>query len=191
MDNGLETADQRLAQRLADLRQRQGWSLEALAQRTGLSRATLAGRARRNQPDGVAAEPAVRRLRLTMSRLLSEIEDEPPELLRPPQQPVWVDRASGFHRRSVSPPAALYKAEFIEARLDAGAQIDYDLPSIPALEHHLWLLSGQLELTLEGRVFRLSPGDCLRYRLFGASVSMSPAMSRPITRSLSAGHSHD
>ncbi|WP_440482088.1 helix-turn-helix domain-containing protein, partial [Serratia marcescens] len=39
MDNGLETADLRLAQRLADLRQQQGWSLEELAQRTGLSRA--------------------------------------------------------------------------------------------------------------------------------------------------------
>ena len=116
-----------------------------------------------------------------MSRLLSEIEDEPPELLRPLQQPVWVDRASGFHRRSVSPPAALYKAEFIEARLDAGAQIDYDLPSIPALEHHLWLLSGQLELTLEGRVFRLSPGDCLRYRLFGASRFHVPGDEPAIT----------
>ena len=79
------------------------------------------------------------------------------------------------------PPAALYKAEFIEARLDAGAQIDYDLPSIPALEHHLWLLSGQLELTLEGRVFRLSPGDCLRYRLFGASRFHVPGDEPAIT----------
>ncbi|ENM2495708.1 MULTISPECIES: helix-turn-helix domain-containing protein [Serratia] len=170
MDNGLETADLRLAQRLADLRQQQGWSLEELAQRTGLSRATLSRVERaETSPTASLLNRLCAAYGLTMSRLLSDIEDEPPELLRPQQQPVWVDRVSGFHRRSVSPPAALYKAEFIEARLDAGAQIDYDLPSIPALEHHLWLLSGQLELTLEGRVFRLSPGDCLRYRLFGAS----------------------
>lgn len=131
MDNGLETADLRLAQRLADLRQQQGWSLEALAQRTGLSRATLS-RVERTETSPTAS--LLNRLcaayGLTMSRLLSEIEDEPPELLRPPQQPVWVDRASGFHRRSVSPPAALYKAEFIEARLDAGAQIDRLRPAV-------------------------------------------------------------
>ncbi|EPQ1332971.1 helix-turn-helix domain-containing protein [Serratia marcescens] len=170
MDNGLDNADLRLAQRLADLRQQRAWSLEELAQHTGLSRATLSRVERaETSPTASLLNRLCAAYGLTMSRLLSEIEDEPPELLRPQQQPVWVDRASGFHRRSVSPPAALYKAEFIEARLDAGAQIDYDLPSIPALEHHLWLLSGQLELTLEGRVFRLSSGDCLRYRLFGTS----------------------
>ncbi|WP_061797648.1 helix-turn-helix domain-containing protein [Serratia ficaria] len=170
MDNGLDNADLRLAQRLADLRQRHGWSLEELAQRTAISRATLS-RVERGETSPTAS--LMNRLcaayGLTMSRLLSEIEDEPPELLRREQQPVWVDGASGFHRRSVSPPAALYRAEFVEGRLEAGALIDYDMPSIPALEHHLWLLAGSLELTLEGRTFRLAPGDCLRYRLFGAS----------------------
>ena len=170
MDNEWDSADLRLAQRLADLRQRRGASLEELAQQTGISRATLS-RVERGETSPTAS--LLNRLcaayGLTMSRLLSEIEDEPPELLHLEQQPVWIDRASGFHRRSVSPPAALYKAEFIEGRLEAGARIDYDLPSVPALEHHLWLLSGHLTLTLEGRTFRLSPGDCLRYRLFGAS----------------------
>lgn len=103
MDNGLETADLRLAQRLADLRQRQGWSLEALAQRTGLSRATLSRVERaETSPTASLLNRLCAAYGLTMSRLLSEIEDEPPELLRPLQQPVWVDRASGFHRRSVS-----------------------------------------------------------------------------------------
>ena len=41
MDNGVDSADLRLAQRLSDLRQQQGWSLEALAQQSGISRATL------------------------------------------------------------------------------------------------------------------------------------------------------
>jgi len=47
--------------------------------------------------------------------------------------------------------------------------IDYPLPPRPGLEHHLYLLEGALELTIEGNVHRLSPGDCLRYKLFGAS----------------------
>ena len=170
MDNGLESADLRLAQRLSDLRQRQSWSLEELAQQTGISRATLSRVERaETSPTASLLNKLCSAYGLTMSRLLSEVEDEPPELLRREQQPVWVDRTSGFHRRSVSPPAALFKAEFIEGRLEAGAEIAYDAPSVHALEHHLWLLEGRLELTLEDRTFQLEPGDCLRYRLFGAS----------------------
>lgn len=105
MDNGLDNADLRLAQRLADLRQQRAWSLEELAQRTGLSRATLSRVERaETSPTASLLNRLCAAYGLTMSRLLSEIEDEPPELLRPQQQPVWVDRASGFHRRSVSPP---------------------------------------------------------------------------------------
>ena len=37
------------------------------------------------------------------------------------------------------------------------------------LEHHLDLEEGALELTIEGTVCRLSAGDCLRYKLMGAS----------------------
>ena len=47
--------------------------------------------------------------------------------------------------------------------------VDYPLPPRPGLEHHLYLQEGALELTIEGNVHRLSAGDCLRYKLFGAS----------------------
>lgn len=91
MDNGLETADLRLAQRLADLRQQRAWSLEKLAQRTGLSRATLSRVERaETSPTASLLNRLCAAYGLTMSRLLSEIEDEPPELLRTPQQPVWL-----------------------------------------------------------------------------------------------------
>lgn len=170
MDNALESADQRLAQRLCGLRQRQGWSLETLAQFTGISRATLSRVERaETSPTASLLNRLCAAYGLTMSRLLSELEEEPPELLQRDRQPVWIDRASGFHRRSVSPPAPLFKAEFIEGTLDAGAVIVYDAPSVPGLEHHLWLLGGALELTLEQRIFKLEPGDCLRYRLLGSS----------------------
>ena len=43
------------------------------------------------------------------------------------------------------------------------------LPPRLGLEHHLYLQAGALELTIEGQVHRLSAGDCLRYKLMGAS----------------------
>lgn len=170
MDHQQDNADRRLAQRLAELRQQQGWSLEALAQHTEISRATLSRIERmETSPTASLLNKLCAAYGLTMSRLLSDVENTAPELLQREQQPVWVDRRSGFHRRSVSPPAALYKAELIEGTLEPGARIDYDLPPIHNLEHHLWMLDGELTLTIESRVFRLQAGDCLRYRLTGAS----------------------
>ena len=57
--------------------------------------------------------------------------------------------------------------------LPAGARIDYPLPPRLGLEHHLYLMEGALELTIEGRVHRLSAGDCLRYKLMGASAFLA------------------
>jgi hypothetical protein len=50
------------------------------------------------------------------------------------------------------------------------------------LEHHLYLIDGALELTLEGPVHRLNAGDCLRYKLMGASrfVATGPRAARYI-----------
>ncbi|MFD9130786.1 cupin domain-containing protein [Kitasatospora sp. NPDC059571] len=93
---------------------------------------------------------------------------------RPPPPPQWTDPATGFLRRSVSPPQAGLRAELVEGTLPSGARIAYDGPSVPGLEHHLWLLSGQLELTVQEEVHRLAPGDTLRYRLWGRSAFHAP-----------------
>ena len=53
---------------------------------------------------------------LTMSRLLSEVEEEAVLLLKAEQQPVWQDTLS-FQRRNVSPPASQFKAELVEGVL--------------------------------------------------------------------------
>jgi quercetin dioxygenase-like cupin family protein len=109
-----------------------------------------------------------------MSRLIAETEAEPPQHVRPADQPLWVDPETGFRRRGVSPPAAGFDAELIESTLPAGAVIAYAAPGVPGLEQHIWMLSGHLRLTVEGVVHHLQPGDCLRFRLFGAARFESP-----------------
>ncbi|MEV4558271.1 XRE family transcriptional regulator [Kitasatospora sp. NPDC049285] len=167
--------DRRLAARLAELRAERGWSLDELAQRSGVSRSTLS-RLERAEISPTAAQlgrlcAAYGR---TMSRLLAEVEAEPPQLLRAAEQPVWHDPATGFVRRSLSPPHSGLRAELVEGTLPPGADIAYDAPPVPGLEQHLWLMSGALDLTLDGAVHRLTPGDCLRFRLWGASRFHSP-----------------
>jgi transcriptional regulator with XRE-family HTH domain len=83
------------------------WSLEDLARRTGVSRSTLSRLERGgDQPDRDAARPPGQRLRTHRRPPVAEIEAQPVQLLRAVEQAVWRDEASGFARRSVSPPYA-------------------------------------------------------------------------------------
>ena len=115
-----------------------------------------------------------------MSRLLAEVEADPPSLVRAADQPVWTDRPTGFRRRSVSPPAHGFLIELIEGRLPPGAVVAYDRPPVPGLEHHLWLATGRLDLAIGDDKHLLQPGDCLRYRLFGASRFTNPGLAEAI-----------
>ncbi|MEN5016199.1 XRE family transcriptional regulator [Erwinia sp. Eh17-17] len=167
--------EQRLAQRLADLRLEKGWSLEALAELTGISRASLSRIERaETSPTAALLNRLCHAYGLTMSRLLSEVEQETIQLLRPAQQSVWHDRENGYQRRTVSPPAQAFQAELVEARLAAGARIDYDLPPLAGLEQHIWILDGVLEFQMDDRVWRLEQGDCLRFHLFGRTTFHAP-----------------
>jgi transcriptional regulator with XRE-family HTH domain len=167
--------DARLAGRLAELRLERGWSLEELAQHAGVSRSTLS-RLERGEISPTAA--LLGRLCAaygrTMSRLLAEVEPEPPQLLRAGRQAVWQDRETGFTRRSVSPPHPGLRGEVVEGVLRPGADIAYEAPPVAGLEHHLWVLDGGLELTVGGAGHVLRTGDCLRYRLWGFSRFFNP-----------------
>ncbi|MBZ9638810.1 helix-turn-helix domain-containing protein [Streptomyces sp. PSKA30] len=163
-----DDVDVRLGSRLAELRAERGWSLGELAERSGVSRSTLS-RAERAEISPTAA--VLNRLCAvygrTMSQLLSEVEAEPALLVRAADQQVWQDRASGFVRRSVSPPHAGLRGELVEGRLAAGADIAYDRPPVPGLEQHIWVLEGALAMTVQDVEHRLEAGDCLRLRVWG------------------------
>lgn len=165
---GPDPVDSRLGVRLAELRSERGWSLGELAERSGVSRSTLS-RAERAEISPTAS--LLNRLcgvyGRTMSQLLSEVEEEPALLVRAADQAVWGDRASGFVRRSVSPPHAGLRGELVEGRLAAGADIAYDRPPVPGLEQHIWVLDGRLEVTAQDTGHRLDAGDCLRLRVWG------------------------
>ncbi|MBX9392573.1 XRE family transcriptional regulator [Streptomyces sp. TRM72054] len=162
--------DARLGARLAELRAERGWSLGELAERSGVSRSTLS-RAERAEISPTAA--LLNRLCAvfgrTMSQLLSEVEGESALLVRAADQPVWEDRASGFVRRSVSPPHTGMRGELVEGRLAVGADIAYDRPPVPGLEQHIWVLEGALAVTVQDAEHRLDAGDCLRLRVWGAT----------------------
>ena len=167
--------DQRLAARLASLRQVQGWTLDELAQRSGISRATLSRLERgETSPTAALLGRLCAAFGRTMSRLLAEIEAEPPLLVRHDAQTLWIDPETGFRRRSLSPPATGYAAELIGGELPAGAEIAYPSPPVVGLEQHIWMQGGLLDFEVDGRVYRLEAGDCLRFHLFGPTRFYCP-----------------
>ncbi|MFF8393290.1 helix-turn-helix domain-containing protein [Streptomyces sp. NPDC016172] len=163
-----DPVDARLGTRLAELRAEHGWSLGELADRSGVSRSTLS-RAERAEISPTAS--LLNRLCAvygrTMSQLLSEVEAEPEAVVRSTGRPVWQDRASGFVRRSVSPPHSALRGELVEARLSPGADIAYDRPPVAGLEQHIWVLEGALDVTAQDTDHHLGTGDCLRMRVWG------------------------
>ena len=162
--------ERRLARRLASLRSEAGWSLGVLAKRSGVSRATLS-RVERGEvsPTATVLGSLCAAFGRTMSMVLAEVEVNPSQLVRAGEQPVWVDRVTGFRRRMVSPPAADFQVELVEGELPSGKSIEYAMPPVVGLEQHLWVLKGALELTLDGVTRLLRVGDCLRFRLAGTS----------------------
>jgi transcriptional regulator with XRE-family HTH domain len=168
--------DDRLARRLKGLRLAADWSLDDLAARAGVSRASLS----RIENAEVSATAAVLgRLAaahgLTMSRLIALAEEDFTARLRPADQPVWTDPATGFRRRQISTPASTLGGEVLGCELPPATSIEYDQPPRPGLEHHLLLIAGRLRVTVEGTPHDLEPGDCLRYRLHGVSRFETPA----------------
>lgn len=173
------TADpftERLARHLKQLRLDKGWSLEQLAERSGVSRASL------SRLENASGSPTTELLGklctaygLTLSRLMAQAEEAFRPVIRRDAQPLWKDVAAGFERRAVSPPHARLAAEVIRCHLAPDSHLAYESPSLPGMEHHLILLDGALQVEIERTCHDLLAGDCLRYQLFGASTFRTPA----------------
>jgi transcriptional regulator with XRE-family HTH domain len=178
MDEAVSTEpdiNHRIAQRLRELRSHNGWSLDGLAERSGVSRATL------SRLENAEVSPTAQVLGrlcaafgMTLSRLMAMVEKSFTPLIGREAQAVWVDPESRFRRRVVSPPAQQLAGEVIEGELPAGVRIAYERPPRPGLEHHLVMLEGELEVTADRASHALRSGDCLRYRLHGASSFTTP-----------------
>ena len=171
-DADIET---RIARRLARLRAERQWSLEALAERTGISRATLSRLERAElSPTAAMLGRLCTVYGWTLSRFMAEAETRAPNLVPARDQAEWKDPASGYRRRIVSPPAPGLHGELVEVRVPPGASVSFETSPLAGLEHHLWMLDGSLTLEVEGSPFWLRAGDCLRYVLAGPTRFKNP-----------------
>src|SRR5580658_4289006 len=97
---GPASIDRQIARRLTGLRAERGWTLETLAQRTGISRASLSRLERCElSPTAAMLSTLCGQYGWTLSRLMAEAEQTTPSVITAEEQVTWRDPDTGYIRR--------------------------------------------------------------------------------------------
>ncbi len=168
----------RLARRIKSLREAQGWSLDALAERSGVSRSNIWLIERgQSSPTAAVLDKLSAGLGVTLASLFEEAATEaapPSPLARVAEQPVWTDPASGYVRRNVSPPAPS-PIQLVDVRFPAGQRVAYEAsPRDDEVQQQVWMIDGAMNLTVGDESWRLEAGDCLAMTLDAPIVFHNP-----------------
>lgn len=161
--------NQRIAARVRQLRSERDLSLEALSERSGVSRSMISLIERgETSPTAVLLEKLAAGLNVTLATLFEPPAPSSTPLTRRAEQPIWRDPASGYVRRNVSPAGALTPIQIVEVEFPAGGHVSYDagLRQKPA-HQQVWVLEGAIEVTVGAQLHKLETGDCLAFRLDG------------------------
>jgi transcriptional regulator with XRE-family HTH domain len=154
-----------IAEAVQAARVARGLSANALAERSGVSRAMIAKVERAEaQPTAALLGRLSAALGLTLSELVARAEHADRRLLRSSEQPVWTDPETGYRRRALSPVSG-GPLELVEVELPAGASVSYPADSYAFIHQQIWVLEGHLSIR-EGAVEHvLHRGDCLEFGL--------------------------
>jgi transcriptional regulator with XRE-family HTH domain len=144
-------------------REAQGLSANALAERSGVSRAMIAKVERAEaQPTAALLGRLSAALGLTLSELVARAERSDRRLARAAEQPTWTDPETGYRRRALSPVSG-GPLELVEVELPDGVEIAYPADSYAFIHQQIWMLDGSLAIEEEGVLHELAPGDCLEF----------------------------
>lgn len=164
------TLTARLAERLRSARRDRGYTLDQLADLSGISRAGLS---RFEKGEASPTIEVIGKLcaafELPFSRLVAEVDEPFKAIVHPDQRDVFIDPENGLVRQSVSPPSPQLSGEIVRISLPPETDIRYATPPIPGQEHHLLMLAGDLTVTVGQQDHHLSPGDCLRFKIHDSS----------------------
>ena len=168
----------RIARRVHELRNALGYSLDVLAERSGVSRSNISLIERgKSSPTAVVLDRLASGLGVTVASLFEDSRAraaEPSPLARVADQPLWTDPASGYVRRNVSPPARS-AIQLVDVVFPAGQRVAYDTAAREVDVHQqVWMIDGTMELTVGDALWRLHAGDCLAMRLDRPIVYRNP-----------------
>jgi transcriptional regulator with XRE-family HTH domain len=171
--------NKRIARRVRELRDAQGFSLDTLAERSKVSRSNISLIERgQSSPTATVLDKLAAALGVTVASLFEESAAssvaQPSPIARAAEQPVWTDPVSGYIRRNLS-PLMRSPIQLVEVNFPAGQRVAYDSGAREFETHQqVWMIEGVMEMTVNEEHWRLEPCDCLAMRLDGPIVFRNP-----------------
>jgi transcriptional regulator with XRE-family HTH domain len=172
--------NQRIAGRLKGLRAAQSFSLEALAAKSGVSRSMISLIERgESSPTAVVLEKLAAGLNVTLASLFDAPEavgrKSASPIARRDEQLQWRDPASGYLRRNVSPPGVPQPVQITEVHFPAGGRVAFEAGARDVrVDQQVWVLEGEIDITVGEQRHSLGEGDCLAMQLDGPTMFHNP-----------------
>ena len=159
--------NEQIAARVRQLRAARGLSLEGLAERSGVSRSMISLIERgETSPTAVVLERLAVGLDITLAGLFDPPQGLADPVSRRASQALWRDPDSGYLRRNVSPAGFPTPIQIVEVEFPAGGHVAYETGPRPTLTHQqIWVLEGEIEVTVGDDRHELAAGDCLAHML--------------------------
>jgi transcriptional regulator with XRE-family HTH domain len=169
--NSPSDVDQRIARRLGELRTERGLTLEALAARSAVSRSMISKIERGEvSPTAVVLNKLAIGLGVLLPTLFGYSVQGPPRPLHPvarlKDQQRWKDPDSGYQRRTLTPPGVPHNTRLSEIHFPPAARVTFENAfGRNAPQQQIWMLKGEMSITLGDTRRRLAAGDCMAMTL--------------------------
>lgn len=176
MDVDESGLNRRIAERVRELRASRGLTLDALAERSGVSRSMISLIERgESSPTAALLDRLATGLGVSLASLFDAPRPAADPVMRRADQPRWRDPASGYIRRNVSPGNGVSPIQIVEIEFPAGARVAYDTGARGAQVHQqVWVLDGAMDVTVGKTRHRLRKGDCLAMQLDQPTMFHNP-----------------
>jgi transcriptional regulator with XRE-family HTH domain len=172
--------NRRIARRVKGLRAAQGFSLEALAAKSGVSRSMISLIERGDSsPTAVVLEKLAAGLNVTLASLFegpdSDGQESSSPIARREDQLQWQDPASGYLRRNISPPGVPQPMQLTEVHFPAGGRVAFETGARDKpVYQQVWVLEGAIDVTVGEERHSLREGDCLAMQLDRPTMFHNP-----------------
>ena len=172
--------DALIAQRVRDLRKARGYTLEELADASGVSRSAISLIERKEtSPTAAVLSRLADALGVSLAALFSDelqqAEQNPLSVFS--DQRVWTDPASGYIRRNVSPRGFASPIELVDVTFPPGKSVAVENIVRSVVTHQqVWVLEGEMQITVGDATWQLNTGDCLALVLDQPLVFQNPGL---------------
>ena len=152
----------RLGERVRGLRRERGWTLERLAERSGVSRAMISKLERgEKNPTLVVAAKVAEGLGVSLSRLVGLEERREVVLVPRERRMIMRDPVTGFERQLLSP--SFGGLEFIRNVVPEGSTSGELPPHRRGVDEYVVVEKGSLRAVLGGEEYVLEEGDAVYF----------------------------